>query len=73
MFKENVLSGLSWLPLISRMVLAKNPQDPPDVAALKRQFTLFKQSLTLAGGIEVWNYTSDEKFGIIQLFACHNV
>ena len=35
MFKENVLSGLSWLPLISRIGWAKNPRDPRDVAPQK--------------------------------------
>ena len=34
MFKEDVLSGLSWLPLISGIVLAKNPRDPRDVVPL---------------------------------------
>ena len=34
MFKENVLSGLSWVPLISRIVWAKNPQNPRDVVPL---------------------------------------
>ena len=34
MFKENVLSGLSWLPLISRTVWAKNPRNHRDVAPL---------------------------------------
>ena len=34
MFKENVLNGLSWLPLISRIVWAKNPRDLRDVTPL---------------------------------------
>ena len=34
MFSENVMSGLGWLPLISRIVWAKTPQNPRDVAAL---------------------------------------
>ena len=28
MSKENVMSGLSWLPLVSRIVWAKNSLDP---------------------------------------------
>ena len=35
MFKENVLSGLSWLPLISRIVLGQKSAKPRDVAPLK--------------------------------------
>ena len=35
MFKENVLSRLSWLQLISRIVWAKNPRDPRNVAPLR--------------------------------------
>ena len=38
MFKENVLSGLNWVPLISRIVWAKNLHDPCDVGSLKRHF-----------------------------------
>ena len=34
MFKQNDHSGLSWLPLISRMVWAKHPRDPGDLATL---------------------------------------
>ena len=34
MFKGNVVNGLSWLPLISRIVWAKNPLDPRDRAPL---------------------------------------
>ena len=34
MFRENVVSGLSWLPLISRIVWAKTPQNPRDAAPL---------------------------------------
>ena len=41
MFKENLVSGLSWLPLISRIVLAKNPRDPLDVSPLSVFFFLF--------------------------------
>ena len=36
MFKEDVLSGSSWLPLISRIVWAKNPRNPRHVAPLSR-------------------------------------
>ena len=35
MLKENVLGGLSLLPLIFRIAWAKNPRDPRDVAPLK--------------------------------------
>ena len=37
MFKDHVLGGLNWLPLISRIVWAKNPRDPRDVAPLKNE------------------------------------
>ena len=36
MFKANVLSGLSWLPLISRIVWAKNPPEPRDVEMITK-------------------------------------
>ena len=35
------MSGLSWLPLISRIVWAKTPQNPRDVATLNFIFILF--------------------------------
>ena len=38
MFKENVLSGLCWRLLISRIVWAKNPRDPGEVAPLNVLF-----------------------------------
>ena len=42
-FQGNVLSGLRWLPLISRIVWAKNRQNPRDVAPLNmRVFTVFR-------------------------------
>ena len=34
MLKENVLSGLSWLPLISGQFWAKSQRDPHEVALL---------------------------------------
>ena len=50
------MSGLSWLPLISRIVWAKTPQNPRDVAPLNFIFiTVF---------VFVFFYTLINTFGI---------
>ena len=48
MFKENDLSGLSWLPLISSIVCAKHPRDPRDLATLHASSLREREDANLA-------------------------